>query len=339
MSASRFHKLVKCISSRSIKDFRLGLTNIGYYILNLKMYVLHSIAKTVDKTLSDTIRKKDKQYAVFFFKDKMLKTTVKMLKAQFKVLPSLNEIKVLLVKVSAMADVKLKPLINNIVWRRLKFLSYSNSIDLESIRAELKAKLVQSFYWLMPYKKETVYHWVMTMIKPLKNHAINLVNFYTTKKRVRMYEDHEGKYKVKEISIDAILSDENREGMQLSDGNEYKVNVENKVALKQVYDRFAITSKRILAFKLLSGTFDGEFTQWLRANKYISGLSNMDNTDYQDKEDPMLFLRLVAAFVGIRWDHFYRMITRIRSSLVEPTSTKGVSDNYVLNSAYASSSP
>jgi hypothetical protein len=268
------------------------------------------------------IMKRDRLYLPMFTRDPELRAQVKVITAQLggkSEIPTIEGLKNLLVKVMLMAEQKLKPLINNLLWTKLKFLIECGSLDIEAARGDFKAKIIQTFYQQAPYKKSSILHWVMSMIKPIKNHAVNLIKFYTTQKRVRMIEE-DGVYKVIETSMDAVEED------SLGDSGETSASIEAKILADQVMKRYGITARRVKAFKLLSGTYDPGFTQWLKSNDFISAGSNYDNTDLQEQIKPRSFLKLVAKFVGVKWFYFKKLILRIQQNLSEEGGS--ASDNY-----------
>jgi hypothetical protein len=336
ITASELHKRLKKISTRSIKVYHLHIVNEGYYLLNVKMWLIHSYANArnskwdgdVELKAMD-IMKRDRMYLPMFTQDSELRAQVKNIMAQLGVrseIPTIAQLKALLVRVMAMAEVKLKPLINNLLWTKLKFLIECGSLDIESARGDFKAKIIQTFYQQAPYRKESILHWVMSMIKPIKNHAINLIKFYTTKKRVRMIEE-DGVYKVVEVSMDTLEED------KLGDLGAVSLDIETKIMANQVYVRYGITQKRIKAFKLLSGTYDEGFTQWLRDEKHINANSNFDNTDFQEQVKNKVYLRLVSAYVGVKWFHFKKLLGHIKRKLSEEG---GCEDEYCkITAAYA----
>jgi hypothetical protein len=229
-----------------------------------------------------------------------------------KEIPTIASLKTTLIRVMEMAEIKLRPLINNLLWTKLKFLIQCGSVDFESVKGELKAKVIQTFYWLAPYRKESINHWVMSMIKPIKNYAVNLINFYTTKKRTRMTEEN-GEYKVIEIPIDS-LDNSDSVSPELIQNTE---SLENKITVTQIIRRYGITTKRITAFKLMSGVYDENFTAWLKDKKYVGANSHLDNTDFQEQTSNEMFLRLVAKFVKLKWSYFKTLILRIKERLSE----------------------
>jgi hypothetical protein len=336
ITAGDLHKRLKRVSVKSIKVYRMQLVNEGYYLLNVKMWIIHAYAnkrnnKWDPQTELETmgIMKRDRMYLPLFTKDVELRDQVQAITFQLggrSEIPTISALKELLVKVMLLAEVKLKPLINNLLWTKLKFLIQCGSVDFESVKCELKAKMIQTFYWLAPYKKADINHWVMSMIKPVKNFAINLIKFYTTQKRTRMILE-DGVYRVLEVSI-SMISDENSDNENLiSDNRQTQISVEKQILAEQLIKRYGITQKRSKAFRLLSGVYDIGFTSWLRRKKHISANSNFDNTDFQEQTDNTIFLRLVAKFVGLKWAYFRKLILRIRKNFRNEGAQR-TSDNY-----------
>jgi hypothetical protein len=331
ITAGTMHKRIKTVTNKSVKVFRLQLVNVGYYLLNVKMWLIHSYAnkrnpKWNGRAELDSmgIMKYDKLYLPQFVSDPELRSQVKAMMFQLggKVgIPTIKSLKETLIKVVQLAEVKLKPLINNLLWTKLKFLVQCGSLDFESVKGELKAKMIQTFYWLAPYRKESINHWVMSMIKPIKNHAINLINFHTTQKRTRMIEEN-GVYKVVETSVDSVEED------RLGDMGAVVEDIESKIVAQQLIDRYGITAKRITAFKLMAGVYDEKFTTWLKEHQYISNNSNFDNTDFQEQVRNKFFLKLVARYVKLNWLYFKNLILSIRFRLQEGGTDDHVWDSY-----------
>ena len=328
INASEFHKRLKRISDKSIKDFRLGLVEDGYYILNVKLFVIHGCAFKRQKSWDTEqvmvdmgIRRKDRPYLAGILYDKELCNHVNVISSQLggkQNIPSIEQQKALCAEVLQLADEKFQPLFNKLVWSKLRFLIQSGSIDADSVTCDLKARMVQQFYLLSPYRKESVNHWVMTLIKPIQNFALNIIEFHTTQKRARMYED-QGAYKVLDTSIDNLEKEVDKY-LEFSDQHTTRINLETKISLNQVVERYGITAKRSRAIKLMTGTYDHEFTEWLKVNGYLLRKSNADNTDFQEECEGTIFLKVVAKFVKIKWIHFRELIAKMRYALTKSTA-------------------
>lgn len=323
ISASTFHKRLKSITDKSVKVFRLGLISEGYYILNLKLFLVrvYALKRTEGWNIKHELRdihlmKKDRLYISRFFNCPEIIAKVKEIITQIggkKYLPTIAELKDLCIRIVKFTEKKLRPLINNLISTKLKFLIECGSIDTETVRCEFKTKMIQIFYWVSPYRKENLNHWAMSMIKPIKNHAINLINFYVTKKRARMYEEN-GVYKVMETSVTRI-DDETDLSNLLTDEGETKQMLETNLAIQQVVNKYCITEKRSRAFKIMSGVYDEEFTSWLKTNGHLPHNSTMDNSDLQDRSPVEKFLKLVSKFVQIKWEFFKLLLKSVRESL------------------------
>jgi len=329
ISASEFHKRMKRVSDESIKVFRLGLVEKGYFIFNVKMYLIRACSLKRMKVWNNEaemkaagIFKRDREYLPGVLYDVELCNQVKAITFQLggrDKIPTTAELQLLCAEIVIQAEKRLKPLISNLIWTKLKFLIQCGSIDMESVRCEIKAKMIQTFYWLTPFKKLSLDHWVMTMIQPIKNHMSNLLYFHTTQKRKRLYEE-QGVYKSIEVSMQT-LEDESKSTM-FSDESKTGDQLEIRMSVRQLVRKHGVTRQRLAAMRLMCGVFDEKFTLWLKDNNYIASCSNMDNTDFQEQSPTYLFLKLVSRFVQIKWEYFKKFIIRMREDLVGEKQTE-----------------
>jgi hypothetical protein len=249
------------------------------------------------------------------FTDKVIRQYVKGVVKDFggkKHVPTIFKVKETLGEIME----KVKRKITSIVARKLRFIATSNAFDMEDLRFELMSKMVQAYYWMIPSNK-TLHHWVMTMIKTLKNQSLNMINYFNAKKRARMTRAEDGSFVLSEISSNFSTSSDDQdvkfqvENMDISDS--FREEMELHVTTKQILARYATTAKRSKILKLMMGLFDKEFSAWLRTNRYIT--RGMDNSDFQEIVSPGKFLKAVRLFVRMELMVFKKFISRLKSAI------------------------
>lgn len=319
ISASEFHKRIKTVSKKSIKKFRLQITASGYCLLNLKLYVINAVAfrKSKGFNLKESytqygIRSWDRQCLDSVYRDKEIVACVKAYSKEFggkKNLPCLKSVADTLAVVMSRISKKLY----STVFRKLRFIAKSGPLDLVDLRTELQAQLIQSYYWMIPQCKSED-HWVMTMLKTLKNLSVNLINYWTAKKRARMVRADNGDFIFLETS-ENIQADSNEdfkiESAEVSDS--FRTDMELTITTKQLITKFATTEKKSMILKLMMGVFDVQFTEWLKKNKLIS--NSLDNTDYQEQASRKDFFRSLASYIRISESKMLMILEKLKYAI------------------------
>ena len=322
VSASEFNRRVKIVSKKSAKDFRLMLSNSGYCTFLLKLHVIDALANTRTKNFNIKasrkkfkIKKTDRLILDTVYKDKEIKQRVAAIVKEFGNkgnMPTMEEITATLVEVLKRMEAR----INNIVRKKLHFIVSSNNMDDEDMKVELRSKLIQSYYWSLPANK-SLEHWTMSMNSILTNATINLIEHWTYQKRARMFKDTDGSFKLRESTSNVkIAGDEDDFDVQVEDheiSKTFERNIFSSISTEQLWKKFVTTEKRSLIFKVMMGIYDESFTDWLKAEKYIT--RTQDNSDFQDAVDNYDFLATVARFVKMKTKKFFRLIERMRIAL------------------------
>jgi len=151
----------------------------------------------------------------------------------------------------------------------------------------------------------------------LTNATINLIEHWTYQKRARMFQDTDGSFKLRESTSNVnIAGDEDDFDVQVEDheiSKTFERNIFSSISTEQLWKKFVTTEKRSMIFKVMMGIYDEGFTDWLKAEKYIT--RTQDNSDFQDAVDNYDFLSTVARFVKMKIKKFFRLIERMRIAL------------------------
>jgi hypothetical protein len=319
ISASEYHKRVKTVSKRSVKKFRLQITSSGYYILNLKLHVINAVAFRRRKDFSlelccatHEILKRDVKALEGHYSNRELVSAVARISKEFggkKHLPSIVGVK----RTLAVIMKRIERKIYSVIYTKLRFIANSGHLDKHDLKIELQAQIIQSYYWMIPQNKSED-HWVMTMLKTLKNLSINFINYWNAKKRARMVRLDTGEFiHVETTENIKVASNDDVKIEDTTACDLFRESMELSITTKQLIQQFATTAKKSTIIKLMMGIYDLDFTEWLKKRKHIS--FTMDNTDYQEQVSHKKFRSILAVYVRISDEKMNTIVKKLQCAV------------------------
>lgn len=318
MDSREFQATLVKVTGVTKRDFRLALTNSGYYTLNLKMHVITSASCKADPKLvaaslaTHKILKADRVALAHFYADGVIRKHVLMIKREFGgTIPTMAQIQSRLAWLLSRLDRHM----NGIVFKRMRFIVGSTDLDYADLKVELKAKLIQTYYWTMP-RNRSVAHLVASTTQSLNNTAVNMIQYYTAGKRARIVRNEKMMFEYVEVGFDTSTKDSGHGDplphKELAVDHSH-LSLEGKIAVQQLVANFAVTAKKSLILKLFMGIHDSEFTEFLRDNRLIGKVE--DNTDFQEAVPQSEFIQKVAEFAEVTRKFIRKFLELMQSAL------------------------
>jgi hypothetical protein len=191
--------------------------------------------------------------------------------------------------------------IKHITYTKLRFLVRSTNSDFSDFHSDLSAKLVQSFYSVIPTKMSDA-HLINYLRRSVHNHAINMIKMGTTQKRGRLISteaDSKGKRQFAMLCLSQNQLDLTSIGeTQDVDGEDESPNkFEIRFAISEVLDSMKLHSRKYRFLTLLLGSEDVEFSKYLRTQGICR--DEEDNVDVQNRVAPGEYTKLVSNFLRV----------------------------------------
>jgi DNA-directed RNA polymerase specialized sigma24 family protein len=211
--------------------------------------------------------------------------------------------------------------IKYLTYTKLSFLQRSNNYDPEDFHSELMAKVLQSFYSIMPVSATTL-HIINYLKRVAHNHTINLIKSHTSKKRGRRIDLGFDRNNQRQSMLLCISQNQapvmtNAEGEQmdmLDVADDSHKKFELTFSIGQVLETYRSCRKKYRSLLLMLGTEDQEFTNWLRDSGLCS--HREDNVTVQSRISPEEFNQYIAEFLNVPMRKMENFVGKL-SQLVE----------------------
>ena len=174
--------------------------------------------------------------------------------------------------------------VKKVVYFKCTFLG-----NLEDSQSEVMFKVVQTFYRQYPSNLEDG-HFVGYLKRTAKNHALNIIEKATRKKRgfgIAMSENQ--------------ASSDSNEEYSLQNRTEYSIDttekVINEIFVTNILTQYKRDTKKYRMLLILMGVYDERFSQWLLENKKCR--PHEDNSSLQERISPDDFRKILAQFLGM----------------------------------------
>ncbi len=347
LTAFQFQRLLPTYLPKglSAKVFRLSLLKNKYNYFTLKLFVLHlcRIKKfdhdslhALTKKMGVSVKDSNRIYDLWLSSPKFrsrVKQWVKNLPPEATYDPTeleqdfAHEVYPVIMK-------KIKSLTYN----KLRFIAKSSNIDLSDLHSELVLKSVQTYYKLVPSSKGVLY--VINYLKQtIHNHAMNMINTATTQKSGRlvctgldMHNDRIFSLLTVSENQMVMLSD-NTDGEgdmsyqnQLYCSNDPTEDLENEICMSTILDKYKRRTKKYRLLMILMGTYDEQFTEWLRNRKHCN--QHEDNSDLQERLGTLEFRKLISQFLHINDDQVNVFLITLGKSMTEKSPAVKHKDQY-----------
>lgn len=310
--ATTLRKLMKLSTTFSIEAFRNEVSNDGYLIKNVKMWLYHSVVS------SELAKKLVKPYKVdrvdipiaSLLRGKLLMGLRKYKRDKYKSL-SIPTIDTTLIEIIDQVRV----FAAKFVYRKMSFIVRANGMEHEDLINDLICKGIQSVHMTYP-RIESKEHCLNLVKLTLHNYGINIIHKYSNSKRNRTIKEPDGTFVNTMIPIDVMLGQDMQnpnlcdstlswnvtdlEGKK-NEGSLLDVNEisELRISINQLLR--SINGKRKKFIQLLMGKYDPEFTNYLIDKGLV--IDGNTNEDYQEKvRNPHSYLKQVLSYLNVSID-------------------------------------
>ena len=305
ISAKDFQSELSTVLGRKLSlDFRCSLTQSVYFLRDLRAFVL----KMSTKKRAD-FDKYIHKYSIAENDAHLLRRTyseISRLEVETDVIKRVCNIRSLDAKLANIIT-EVKTFCERHVRSKLYFVLKSCNYETHDLVSELLCKAISTFYWTSIEAKSRL-HTVNSIKLACKNHARNMINYFTAKKRSRLNRTGENQFTLAVVSENQLIrpaSDEEVstpfEDMYIADNTS---NMMLTISVNQIQERFAraieqgknvaLNSKKLKFVKLLMGYHDAEFT------KFLKGMGiNCSNDEYQDRVQPKRYIEVLSKYLRL----------------------------------------
>lgn len=312
----------------SPKLFRLGLIRNAYFLLNVKLFVLH-LAKTRGATKADArayakefgISKDDQKYLFKLYEQvpwfgKELRKVTKTVEWDHL---NLTEIKADFDDVfpSVIKYVRSK------VYKKLAFISRSTNTDFKDLVQDVMVKVLHSYYKLVPTNKTLLY--ITNYLKrSANNHIVNIIKAETTKKRGRLVNVGDNKNNEPQFNLLCVSENQARKVVD-DDGNELSLTSDSEdesnsfakfevmFSIDELLKSVRVGSKKHRFLLIILGFEDREFTEFLRERKIAKPTE--DNSDVQERTSVSEFNELIAEHLSVKVLKLTDYLNKVKTQL------------------------
>lgn len=305
--AFAFQNIVRayCIDV-SAKVFRLSLCEHRYSNLNIKLYTIHLAKTNVSKSKLHAVASK------FGITNRDAHLIWMLLRKNSWFLEQVHEAANLIAPDNAVqtlqqADAlfttlfpKILPYIKFITYSKLRFLAKSTNCELSDFHSELSAKIVQSYYSMVPTEKSKE-HLINYLKQAAHNHAINMIKANTTQKRGRLISTGFDSKNERQFSLLCVSSNQmpvqDDENSELDGEDTTLSGFELRFSVVEVLDKAKANKRKYKFLSLLLGEEDREFTNWLRS-RGVCSVSD-DNVDVQERVGAAEYTSYVSTYLCV----------------------------------------
>lgn len=306
LSAAQFQKELRTVCGfPATPRFRCDLNQSVYFLRDLRAFIIRMSVRA-DETFSKYIKKY-----------KIHADDAELLKATFDEIRKLDVEKAVVRRVCNLRslDSKLDEIIIDIrkfcekhVKKKLYFILKSCNYEAHDLVSELLCKAISTFYATSIECKSKL-HTLNSIKLTCRNHATNMINYFTAKKRSRLNRTGDNTFSLTVVSENQLIrpsTDEEGavtpfEDMCVTDNTS---NLMLSISVSQIQEKFAkkiengenvaINSKKLRFVKLLMGYHDADFT------KFLKGMGiNCGNDEYQDRVQPKRYIEVISKYLRI----------------------------------------
>lgn len=304
-----FQKHVKLLcKTRSAKTFRMRLRSHVYTNLNIKLYALHlamrgTLSQVQARRLAEAceITTRDAKLVWLLYSQNAwfsgaLAKYAKSLKCDSRLLEH-SEIQATFNRVFP----NVLKYIKHITYTKLRFLVKSTNSEFSDFHSELSAKLVQSFYSMVPITLSDA-HLVNYLKRVVHNHAVNMIKSGTTQKRGRLVSTEADANGTRQFSMLCLSQNqmpltESGELADVEGCDESVKRFELSFSIAEILNNMQEHSKKYRFLTLLLGSEDREFSDWLRRNGTCR--DHEDNVDVQHRYAATEYTNMISRFLKV----------------------------------------
>lgn len=270
----------------SPKVFRLSLIENGYLILNLKYAALNLCFKPTNAAQLNRIHqefgltKNDVVLLRLCFKNRAWRSACRKSERLAEIAYGDVTLEAMQQAIEVYTDIKYEPLMKHIrglAYRKLRFLVKAENAELADYHGELMCKAVKEYYRMIPTAKSEA-HVLNCLRTACNNHATNIIEAQTTKKRRRMLNDGgDGfggfNYGMKVLSENQLRTDADFTvdyDASLNDSNlNQNARLLSQLNFECLVRNLGVSATRRRALLIVSGHEDKRFSHYLRAIEVI----------------------------------------------------------------------
>lgn len=259
-----FKQLTLDITAAQRKLLRMNIRADASLMLNFKLEALQSI-----KYHSNMFTMPLNYNALKLLQPAQLR----LLKSKLKMdIPSVEEVR----KECGVQLAELKSYIGKFVNRKMTFVSKGNQLDKSDLSNQLTYCAIQTYYNELPFI--TGLHLVNKVKSKIHSEGINIIKYYTTKKRQRMVEQ-EGQYVGTVVSVNQGEDLDLLERIDTKQSDPYE-RIDSDVTMNNLFDYYSRPNgdrgKKYEALCIMSLQDHAKFVEWYNAGH---------NTSYETTED------------------------------------------------------
>lgn len=202
-------------SAYAFRDFQDDLSDSGYLYKNVKLWLFYLLKNRVKRLTLTDAHKFEVQTHDFVLFDLINYRTRNTIKGWGKSYKSLTLRKMDSHLNRMAADPTLQTWVSKFVYRKLRFIADSQSMELTDLERELWLKGMSGLFMLYP-RIENLIHATNIIKRVMHNHGMNMIKQYTHAKRSRLQRNADGTFS--SVNIDfALLDLETDDTTDLSD--------------------------------------------------------------------------------------------------------------------------
>ena len=321
LSAKDFQDGVNGIVGKKVGlDFRCALTQSVYFLRDVRAFVLKMSTRGIAN-----FKKYVKKYDIQPTDVVMLRKNyidIKNLDVESSVINRVCNTKGLDAKLSEIIG-EIKLFCERHVRSKLFFILSSCNYEVHDLVSELLCKAISTFYWTSIEVKSKL-HTINSIKLACKNHARNMINYFTAKKRSRLNKTGDNTFALTVVSENQLSRPTQEteevapfEDMFIADNTASMILA---ISVNQIQEKFAnyiergknviLNNKKLKFVRLLMGYHDLDFSKYLKT----IGI-NCCNDEYQDKVQPKRYIEVLANYLDLSKIVCNSLLEKLRGSL------------------------
>lgn len=319
LGAAAFQAELRKIGTTNPK-FRCALSNSIYFLRNFRAFVL----KMTTRTRKDC-RAVGRRYEIDEHDVECLRKNfgeVALMEVEESVLRRVCSVKSLDAKLASIIG-EIKKFNEHYVRKKLFFIMNSCNYEVHDLASELTCKAILTFY-AVSIDCKTKLHTRNCLKLSCRNHANNMINYFTAKKRSRLNKVGDNSFSLTVVSENQLMKTMNADDSQMPFDEMFAEDKTTSmilnIAVNQVMQKYAqlidrgsnveVNMKKIHFIKLLMGYPDDSFT------KFLSSIGiKFDNEEYIDRVQPKRYIELVTKFLQLGKQEIASFMHTLRVSL------------------------
>lgn len=306
ITARQFSTHIKELTGNKSDEFRFRLSQSVYVIRELKAFWIRQ-TKNCGRRLnlsalgrkygivSDDVRQsRSRDIQNQLNSTKFPKETVSLVSNTVKLAKRLNTI-----------IEEVQEYCNRFVSKKLLFVLKSCNLEVHDLGAEIMCKAIIAYYQTSTQPMNKL-HTLNFLRRTSKNQGLNMIKWFTSKKRSRLNRTGHNEYALIVISDNqlmgysggdgGVISYEDLSQASVTDDTESIILKQSVLKMKKLIKQSPVTSdyrRDLRLIKILMGIHDEAFSKWMRGNRNL----RHSNDEYIDRVKGSTYTRLAADFL------------------------------------------